>query len=131
LGALIPDSAQWVACAIGTAGTICGMIGGLADATCALGVTVVRSGDEPETLMDRIGVPAGRYRIIKGYEAGGYGKSSPELSAFCERFSIETGIPLEPVYSGKLFFAVSDLAEKGYFRRGEELVILHSGGIFR
>lgn len=129
LGALIPGTAQWAACAVGTGGTLSGMIGGLPESTVALGVTVVRSGDGPEDQLDALQRPAERYRIIKGYEAGGYGKWNPELLTFCERFTQATRVPLEPVYTGKLFFALSDLASQGYFNRGDEVVAIHTGGI--
>lgn len=129
LGGLIPPSARWTACAVGTGGTLSGMIEGLSESSCVLGVTVVRSGEAPEQLLDAVEAPLDRYRIIKGYEAGGYGKWNPELSAFCERFTQATGIPLEPVYTGKLFLALSDLASRGYFSRGDEVVAIHTGGL--
>lgn len=63
------------------------------------------------------------------YHFGGYAKSTPELIAFIKEFSSSTGILIEPVYTGKVFFAVQDLFKKGVFRKGEKILIVHTGGI--
>jgi 1-aminocyclopropane-1-carboxylate deaminase len=36
---------------------------------------------------------------------------------------------IEPVYSGKVFWAIKQLLEKGHFEKGTRLVILHTGGL--
>ena len=38
------------------------------------------------------------------------------------------GILLDPVYSGKGFSGLIDLIRKGYFKQGENVVFLHTGG---
>jgi len=37
---------------------------------------------------------------------------------------------IEPVYTGKMLFALYDLAAKGYFKQGSNILAIHSGGIF-
>ena len=41
----------------------------------------------------------------------------------------ETGIPTDFVYTGKLFYAVQQLISKGYFPKGSNILIIHSGGL--
>jgi 1-aminocyclopropane-1-carboxylate deaminase len=41
----------------------------------------------------------------------------------------QTGIPTDIVYTGKLCFAVNDLAGKNYFPRGSKILLIHSGGL--
>ncbi|MFM2207382.1 MAG: hypothetical protein RL213_1357 [Bacteroidota bacterium] len=129
LGSLIPEKTDWVACAVGTGGTLAGIAAAADKSYRALGVMVVRSGDAPERLLESEEIHDDRYRIIKGLEEGGYGKSTPRLLEFCRDFTSGTGIPLEPVYTGKLFFALENLAEQGFFGRGSEVVALHTGGL--
>jgi len=38
------------------------------------------------------------------------------------------GILLDPVYSGKGFSGLIDLIHKGHFKKGENIVFLHTGG---
>lgn len=129
LGALIPATTNWTACACGTAGTIAGLIEGTPTSTRTLGITVVRSGDEPARRLTRTGIHPDRYEIVTGFEHGGYGKVSEALTAFIHQFSATNRIPLEPVYTGKLFYAVDRLATQGFFQRGTEIMLIHTGGI--
>lgn len=67
--------------------------------------------------------------VIKGYEFGGFAKSTTELKSFIHHFQEKHNIPLEPVYSGKSFFAVMDLLKKGYFPDGSRVLLVHCGGL--
>ncbi|MFT6349146.1 MAG: 1-aminocyclopropane-1-carboxylate deaminase [Psychromonas sp.] len=63
------------------------------------------------------------------FHHGGYAKVPLELNGFCEQFSLQTGIPIEPIYTGKMFYALFKLIDQGYFNRGEHIVALHTGGL--
>jgi 1-aminocyclopropane-1-carboxylate deaminase len=63
------------------------------------------------------------------FHHGGYAKVPVELNNFCEQFSLQTGIPVEPIYTGKMFYGLFKLIEQGYFNRGEHIVALHTGGL--
>ena len=54
---------------------------------------------------------------------GGYGKTTPELLDFMHSFSRETGVPLEPVYTGKMLFSLYRKVIAGAFSPGSH----HSG----
>lgn len=38
------------------------------------------------------------------------------------------GIPLDPVYTGKAMAGLIDLSRKGYFKKSENVLFLHTGG---
>jgi L-cysteate sulfo-lyase len=40
----------------------------------------------------------------------------------------QEGILLDPVYSGKAMAGLIDLVRKGHFRKGQNVVFLHTGG---
>ncbi|MGK6352708.1 1-aminocyclopropane-1-carboxylate deaminase/D-cysteine desulfhydrase [Parapedobacter sp. DT-150] len=63
------------------------------------------------------------------YHFGGYAKTTPELLAFIKQFSANTGILLEPVYTGKVFYGLFDLAQRDYFNAGDRILVLHTGGL--
>ncbi len=67
--------------------------------------------------------------VLTDYHFGGYGKETEELTAFISAFEAQMLIPLEQVYTGKMMFGLVDLVRKGYFRKGDVIVALHTGGL--
>ena len=51
------------------------------------------------------------------------------MNKFCAEFEHQTQIPIEPVYSGKLFYALYQLTINGYFPIGSRVLALHTGGL--
>lgn len=68
-------------------------------------------------------------KIIYDYHFGGYAKKTGELIQFMNNFYLQTGIPTDFVYTGKLIFALSDLVSKNYFPAGSKILAIHSGGL--
>ena len=73
----------------------------------------------------------GRIILNEDYHFGGYAKKNKSLTDFINTFSANTKIPIEPVYTGKVFFALDDLIRKNYFKKGEKVTVIHTGGIFK
>jgi 1-aminocyclopropane-1-carboxylate deaminase len=69
------------------------------------------------------------WQINHHYHFGGYAKSNHELKEFCDDFYQQTEIKIEPVYSGKLFFALRGLINNGYFPQKSRILALHTGGL--
>lgn len=120
---------------VGTGGTCVGLASGLTNRTRVLAVEAVRiPGGMEADVRNRVPVQDPRIwdRIswIPDYVGAGFGKSNPDLEAFCQQQSGSFGFPLEPVYSGKAFLAVSDLAAKGYFKTGSRVLLIHTGGVY-
>lgn len=67
--------------------------------------------------------------LHKEYHRGGYAVFDEELVRFICDFSSHTGILLDPVYTGKLFAAVFDLAKKDAFVPGSRILVIHTGGL--
>jgi 1-aminocyclopropane-1-carboxylate deaminase len=100
----------------------------------AVGIAVLKNAGylagEIASLLSQAGCPPARgVELLTDHHGGGYAKATPELLQFCRDLEAETGLPLEPVYTGKLFFALRQLAQQGYFRPGERVVALHTGGL--
>jgi 1-aminocyclopropane-1-carboxylate deaminase/D-cysteine desulfhydrase-like pyridoxal-dependent ACC family enzyme len=73
--------------------------------------------------------PEGNWQINTDYHFGGYAKTSSELWAFMETFNNDFNIPLDAVYTGKMFYGLFDLIKKGYFTAGSRIVAIHTGGL--
>jgi 1-aminocyclopropane-1-carboxylate deaminase len=63
------------------------------------------------------------------YHFGGYAKTNDELIKFIKTISSSTGILLDPVYTGKMLYAVNDLVLKDYFAPGSNILAIHTGGL--
>lgn len=70
------------------------------------------------------------WRLVSGFHGGGYAKPHPDvLYRFWQDFEAETGLLLDPVYTLKLFWGISRLAQQGYWPKGSRLVAIHTGGL--
>jgi 1-aminocyclopropane-1-carboxylate deaminase/D-cysteine desulfhydrase-like pyridoxal-dependent ACC family enzyme len=67
------------------------------------------------------------FRLESGYVGGGYGISSSSGNAAIETMARTEGIFLDPIYSGKAFAGLLDLAKKGVLRG--TVVFWHTGGV--
>ena len=64
------------------------------------------------------------------FHFGGYARVSPELMQFLTEFEMRHGIPLEPVYSGKLLYGIYALVEKrDIFPQNSRILAIHGGGL--
>jgi L-cysteate sulfo-lyase len=62
------------------------------------------------------------------YVGTGYGFSTPESLEAIKLLARLEGILLDPVYSGKGMAGFIDLTRKGFFKKGENVVFVHTGG---
>ncbi|HET9053971.1 MAG TPA: 1-aminocyclopropane-1-carboxylate deaminase/D-cysteine desulfhydrase, partial [Cyclobacteriaceae bacterium] len=63
------------------------------------------------------------------YHFGGYGKTTKALDEFKTRIATNNRIPLDRVYTLKMMAGIFDLAQKGFFKSGSTLLVLHTGGL--
>ncbi|MGI8893358.1 MAG: 1-aminocyclopropane-1-carboxylate deaminase/D-cysteine desulfhydrase [Bacteroidia bacterium] len=68
------------------------------------------------------------WEILHDYHFGGYAKYTSELTHFIEHFIEKHNIFIEPVYTGKVFFAVYDFIKKELIPSGSKILIIHTGG---
>jgi len=120
-------------CACGTGTTAAGIINGIREhqlSTKFHAVPVLKNGGFLKDEIDKfLNVPA-EYELHTAYHFGGYAKTDDKLIGFIKQFVAETGILIEPVYTGKMLYALYDLAAKNYFKQGSKILAIHSGGVF-
>lgn len=69
-------------------------------------------------------------RIIDGYVGEGYAKSRKEELDVIRSVAENTGIILDPVYTGKAMYGLLDQIRKGIFSSQDKILFLHTGGGF-
>lgn len=116
-----------IACAVGTGGTISGLINSAGKNQRVLGFPALKG----EGLLDDICkfAPPGNWELVNNYHFGGYGKVNEELIVFINDFFEKTGIPLDPVYTGKMVFGVIAMIHNGYFPDHSNILLIHTGGL--
>ena len=118
---------NYVCCAVGTGGTISGLINSALSNQKILGFPALKG----DFLNDEIRIFAQKdnWNLISDYHFGGYGKINLELIEFINAFFEENKVPLDPIYTGKMVFGVIDLIHKNYFPPHSKILLIHTGGL--
>jgi 1-aminocyclopropane-1-carboxylate deaminase len=125
-------------CACGTGTTVSGIIHQSDSHIHVLGMAVLKGAswmqEEVQGWLSKLEVsgvksPQASWSINTDYNFGGYAKTSDKLDAFIEHVNRTHSLPLEHVYTGNALFGVLDLAEKGFFKTGSRILLIHTGGL--
>ncbi|WGK94705.1 MULTISPECIES: 1-aminocyclopropane-1-carboxylate deaminase/D-cysteine desulfhydrase [Flavobacterium] len=118
---------DYIGCAIGTGGTISGIINSALPHQKVLGFPALKG----DFLQDEICnfVQNENWELITDYHFGGYGKVNAGLIDFINWFFEQTQIPLDPVYTGKMVFGIVDLIKRNYFPENAKILVIHTGGL--
>ncbi|MBA6412343.1 D-cysteine desulfhydrase family protein [Parahaliea sp. F7430] len=69
-------------------------------------------------------------RVLDGYVGEGYGKAGPEIFDLIRQLARLEGLVLDPVYTGKAFYGMLQELAQGRFADCQDIVFVHTGGIF-
>jgi len=129
----LTEEYEHIFCACGTGTTAAGLINGITShhlSTQFHAVAVLKNGGFLKQDIDQLLTTPTDYNLHLEYHFGGYGKVDDNLIGFIKQFVASTGILIEPVYTGKMLYALYNLADKNYFRPGSTILAIHSGGIW-
>ena len=127
----LPENIDHIFCACGTGTTLAGLAQGLKNResdTILHGVPVLAGGDFLQAEVQRL-VPDAEFLLHTEYHFGGYARTTPDLLDYVQEFVSHTGMMIEPVYSGKLFYAIFDLIKRQYFAPNARILVIHTGGL--
>ena|SRR6201991_2078771 len=129
----LTETYDHIFCACGTGTTAAGIVNGLNRhqlKTRFNAVPVFKNGGFMKEEIDRFLTTPTQYDLHTDYHFGGYGKTNNELIDFIKQFVAATGIVIEPVYTGKMMYALYHLIAKKHFKPGSRILAIHSGGIW-
>jgi 1-aminocyclopropane-1-carboxylate deaminase len=122
--------AWWLACGTGT--TLAGLALGERGRRSLYGALAVPDdhGVAPniELILAHATEPAAGYQLVDA-SRGGFAKVDEALLTFIEQTEQASGIPLEPLYTGKALLALKQHVESGGFAAGTRLIFVHTGGL--
>ena len=118
---------DYVCCAVGTGGTISGLINSSNSNQKILGFPALKG----EFLNKDISkfVSSNNWKLISDYHFGGFAKINNELISLINQFKKEYHIPLDPIYTGKMMFGILDMIHKNKFPKGSKILVIHTGGL--
>lgn len=126
---LLPSDKEYdhICCAVGTGGTLAGIISSSDPGQHIIGFPVLQSAGIAKDIRN-FGSQS-NWTLENSYHFGGYAKTSPSLIHFMNSFKDSTGILLDPVYTAKLFFGIFDMVKNGKFPPGSKILAVHTGGL--
>ncbi|MFP1738465.1 D-cysteine desulfhydrase [Lonsdalea quercina] len=129
--------------ASGSSGTQAGLVAGLTAVRSGipvLGISVRAPKEKQEEnvyrlaqqIWQRLGIdetlPRAAVQANSDYVGKGYGIPNEGTREALQLLARLEGILLDPVYSGKGMAGLIDLIRKGHFKKGEQVVFIHTGG---
>jgi len=134
-----------IVCAVGSGGTLAGLILGKEIEGWEAQVIGINICDDAAYFIRRVEeilaevkslylpdlkIKTEMIRIIDGYAGDGYGKSRPEELQTIIRLARREALLLDPVYTGKAMHGLIHEITRGRFNGMPRILFLHSGGLF-
>ncbi len=116
-----------ITCAVGTGGTIAGIINASFLHQQILGFPALKENYLENNIKKYTAKT--NWQLIRDYHLGGFAKVSPELIRFINDFHGRTNILLDPVYTAKMMMGLQNMIKKGFFPRGTKILAVHTGGL--
>lgn len=116
-----------ICCAVGTGATLAGLAESCQPHQRLVGFTALK-GDFLAGAI-RSFTAQRNWTLDTSYHFGGYAKTTKHLIEFINSFKQKTGILLDPIYTGKLFFGIFDRITQGEYPKGSSILAIHTGGL--
>jgi 1-aminocyclopropane-1-carboxylate deaminase/D-cysteine desulfhydrase-like pyridoxal-dependent ACC family enzyme len=121
-------------CACGTGGTMAGLVASMNGQKNLLGFPILKNGyflknDIDDLISSYTDRQFNNWDLITDFHFGGYAKYDDQLIQFINRFKKKHDIQLDPIYTGKLLYAIFQLIKTKWFRTGEKILAIHTGGL--
>ena len=122
-----------ICCAIGTAGTIVGIIASARNDKKIIGFPALKGNffekDIENYLLKFKNRKYSNWKLKHDYHFKGFGSFNQDLIDFINRFYAEYKIPICSIYTGKMFYGIFDMIDKGEFTKEDKILAIHTGGL--
>lgn len=121
------ESFRVITTAVGTGGTMAGIVKSSHPHQKVLGYSVLQGTFQRRTLLEY--TEKNNWFITDAYCFGGYAKVDKQLIDFINAFKEETGIPLDPIYTGKMMYGIRECIANKFFDENSRILAIHTGGL--
>jgi len=134
---LIQRNTSWpthIVLPVGTGTTLAGLAAALDDRYEVLGISALKGATDLEQRVQALLVSLttgrhARWHILHDYHCGGFARVNSLLREFMLAFENVHGVQLDPVYTGKMLFAIHQLVEREVWDAAAPLLAIHTGGL--
>lgn len=116
-----------ICCAVGTGGTIAGIINASNPTQQVLGFAAVNA-DLTATIQQWS--TQQNWQVLPDDVFGGYGKYNDELLTFINRIQTKHHVPLEPIYTGKALYRLWQFLQSMPATKKMRVLFIHTGGLY-
>lgn len=122
--------------AVGTGTTLAGIVAGLGLTSPAeiIGISALKGAEDLEQRV-HVALHAAEaaehapWQILHEYHCGGFARVTAGLREFMLAFEAVHGVPLEPVYTGKMLYAIHQRCSSGQWDCDTPILAIHTGGL--
>ena len=116
-----------ICCAVGTGGTIAGLINSSLPTQKIIGFPALKGGFLNEDICKF--ATQSNWELWEAYHFGGYAKVDSKLITFMNHFKTTYKIPLDPVYTAKMMYGIFDAIQTGKIPKNAKVLAIHTGGL--
>ena len=116
-----------ICCAVGTGGTIAGLINSSLPTQKIIGFPALKGGFLNEDICKF--ATQSNWELWEAYHFGGYAKVDSKLISFMNHFKTSYKIPLDPVYTAKMMYGIFDAIQTGKIPKDAKVLAIHTGGL--
>ncbi len=116
-----------ICCAVGTGGTIAGLINSSLPTQKIIGFPALKGGFLNEDICKF--ATQSNWELWEAYHFGGYAKVDSKLITFMNDFKTTYKIPLDPVYTAKMMYGIFDAIQTGKIPKNAKVLAIHTGGL--
>lgn len=130
---LVPQNTYSHICtAVGTATSLAGIYSAAEKKQTIIGIPVLKGmvdiKDRLTQLLEIFPTEI-NLELLDDYHFGGYAKKTEELISFMNWSWDEFSLPLDFVYTAKMFYGIVDKISKGHFAPNSQILCIHTGGL--
>lgn len=128
----IDNSTTHIACAVGSATTLAGLLTRANNNQQVIAFPVLRGLTDIEKRLSFLtgkSIPPHQLHIEHGYHFDGYAKKNNELIAFMNHLYQKFQLPTDFVYTSKMMYGILDMIKNNFFSPGSKIVCIHTGGL--
>jgi len=115
--------------AAGTGTMLAGLINASQPQQQVIGISVLKNNVSIESAIQPLLFSSkNNFQIRHQFHFGRYAKHTPELLRFMNEWHTATRIPTDFVYTAKMFYAADQLLQNNFFKSGDSILLIHSGG---
>ena len=116
-----------ICCAVGTGGTISGLINASLPTQKIIGFPALKGGFLNQDI--RKFATQSNWELWEAYHFGGYARVDSKLISFMNDFKSIYNIPLDPVYTAKMMYGIFDAIQSGELSKNIKVLAIHTGGL--